>query len=134
MVGSSLSHRVIAELRNSPSDRFLLSECSQVSNLVTVTPDVVNRGVAGALAIDAGETLLGDGLAVTLPRVAVDGLARLGHTTPSGRIIRNTSTVSIACWGGDTPDIAAVVANTTIVHVGNARRRDEWSAGVFFPF
>lgn len=104
----------------------------QVSNLVAVAPDAISRGVAGALAIDAGETLSSDCLAVSLPRVTVEGLTRLGDTTASGRVIRNIGTVSVARWGADAPVVAAVVANTAGVHVGNAAKGFEWSATAFF--
>lgn len=55
--------------------------------LVAVTPDVISRGVAGALAIDAGETVLGDCLAVSLPLVAIEGFARLGSAASRGRVV-----------------------------------------------
>ena len=105
---------------------------SNATRLVAVAPDAIGRGVASSLAIDAGETLLGDGLAVTLPRVTVEGLARLGDTTASGRVIRNIGAVGVAGWGADAPVLAAVVANTAAVHVGNTAKGVGWSASAFF--
>lgn len=52
--------------------------------LVAVALDAIGGGVASALAIDAGESLLGDRLALGLPLVAVEGLARLGDTAARG--------------------------------------------------
>ena len=57
---------------------------------------------------------------MALPLVAVEGFARLGDTTASARVIRDIGAVGVAGWGGDAPVVAAVVANTAAVHVGDA--------------
>lgn len=55
--------------------------------LIAVTPDAISGGIACALAVDAGEALLGNRLAVRLPLVTIKGLARLGYTTAGSRVV-----------------------------------------------